>query len=75
MFAAYVAVTILASVFTGIAATTYLIGHAYPKAQADSPPPASCCTSSAPSSRTCAWVPANSSDGPSSSPPPWPRWR
>ncbi|KAB1931762.1 DoxX family protein [Micromonospora sp. ALFpr18c] len=25
----------LASVFTGIAAVTYLIGHAYPKAQAD----------------------------------------
>ncbi|MEU7750899.1 DoxX family protein [Micromonospora sp. NPDC049101] len=35
MFAAYVTVTILASVFTGIAAVTYLIGHAYPKAQAD----------------------------------------
>ncbi|MGW5559015.1 DoxX family protein [Micromonospora sp. NPDC003944] len=35
MFAAYVTVTTLASVFTGIAAVTYLIGHAYPKAQAD----------------------------------------
>lgn len=35
MFAAYVTVTILASVFTGVAAVTYLIGHDYPKAQAD----------------------------------------
>ncbi|RLP88290.1 MULTISPECIES: DoxX family protein [unclassified Micromonospora] len=35
MFAAHVTVTILASVFTGIAAVTYLIGHDYPKAQAD----------------------------------------
>ncbi|MEU7588920.1 DoxX family protein [Micromonospora sp. NPDC049230] len=35
MFTAYVTVTILASVFTGIAAVTYLIGHDYPKAQAD----------------------------------------
>ena len=35
MFAAYVTVTVLASVFTGIAAVTYLIGHDYPKAQAD----------------------------------------
>ncbi|MBY8872028.1 DoxX family protein [Micromonospora sp. PLK6-60] len=35
MFAAYVAVTILAAVFTGAAAVTYLIGHDYPKAQAD----------------------------------------
>lgn len=33
MFAAYVTVTLLASVFTGIAAVTYLIGHEYPKAQ------------------------------------------
>ncbi|MCG5470585.1 DoxX family protein [Micromonospora sp. LAH09] len=33
MYAAYVTVTILASVFTGIAAVTYLIGHSYPKAQ------------------------------------------
>jgi hypothetical protein len=35
MFAAYVTVTVLAAVFTGIAAVTYLIGHDYPKAQAD----------------------------------------
>ena len=35
MFAAYVTVTIVAAVFTGIAAVTYLIGHEYPKAQAD----------------------------------------
>ena len=35
MFAAYVTVTILASAFTGTAAVTYLIGHAYPKAQVD----------------------------------------
>ena len=35
MFAAYVTVTILASVFNGIAAVTYLIGHDYPKVQAD----------------------------------------
>jgi hypothetical protein len=35
MFAAYVTVTVIASVFTGIAAVTYLIGHDYPKAQAD----------------------------------------
>ena len=35
MFAAYVVVTIVASVFSGIAAVTYLIGHEYPKAQAD----------------------------------------
>jgi hypothetical protein len=35
MFAAYVTVTVLASVFTGAAATTYLIGHEYPKKQAD----------------------------------------
>ena len=35
MFAAYATVTIVASVFTGIAAVTYLIGHDYPKAQAD----------------------------------------
>jgi hypothetical protein len=35
MFATYVTVTILASVFTGIAAVTYLIGHDYPKAQTD----------------------------------------
>ncbi|MFF0466893.1 DoxX family protein [Micromonospora zamorensis] len=35
MYAAYVTVTILASVFTGVAAVTYLIGHDYPKAQMD----------------------------------------
>ena len=35
MFAAYVTVTVVAAVFTGIAAVTYLIGHQYPKAQAD----------------------------------------
>jgi len=35
VFAAYVTVTIIASVFSGIAAVTYLIGHEYPKAQAD----------------------------------------
>ena len=35
MFATYVTVTILAAVFNGFAAVTYLIGHAYPKAQAD----------------------------------------
>jgi hypothetical protein len=33
MFAAYVTVTTLAAVFTAIASVTYLIGHAYPKAQ------------------------------------------
>lgn len=35
MFAAYLAVTILGAVFNGGAAVTYLIGHEYPKAQAD----------------------------------------
>ena len=35
MFAAYVTVTIVAAFFTGGAAVTYLIGHEYPKAQAD----------------------------------------
>jgi hypothetical protein len=35
MFAAYVTVTIIASVFTANAAVTYLIGQDYPKAQAD----------------------------------------
>jgi DoxX-like protein len=35
VFAAYVTITILASVFTAIAAFTYLTGHAYPKAQLD----------------------------------------
>lgn len=35
MFAAYVTVTVIAAVFSGTAAVTYLIGHQYPKAQAD----------------------------------------
>jgi hypothetical protein len=35
MSAAYVTVTILAAVVNGIAAVIYLIGHDYPKAQAD----------------------------------------
>ncbi|GIF62277.1 hypothetical protein Ais01nite_03120 [Asanoa ishikariensis] len=35
MFAAYAAVTIVAAVFTGAAAVTYLIDHDYPKAQLD----------------------------------------
>ncbi|MDX3075558.1 DoxX family protein [Streptomyces sp. NPDC088354] len=35
MFAAYVTVTVLGAVFNGAAAVTYLIGHEYPKAQAD----------------------------------------
>ena len=35
MFAAYVTVTILGTVFNAAAAVTYLIGHEYPKAQAD----------------------------------------
>lgn len=35
MLVAYVTVTLLASAFTGIAAVTYLIGHDYPKAQAE----------------------------------------
>lgn len=35
MFAAYLAVTILASVLNGTAAILYLIGHDYPQAQAD----------------------------------------
>lgn len=33
MFTAYVTVTIIASLFNGSAAVTYLIGHDYPKAQ------------------------------------------
>lgn len=33
MFIAYVIVTVLAALFTGSAAITYLIGHEYPKAQ------------------------------------------
>lgn len=32
---AYVTITIIASVFTAIAAVTYLIGHDYPRDQAD----------------------------------------
>ncbi len=35
MFATYVTVTVLAALFNGFAAFTYLTGHAYPKAQAD----------------------------------------
>jgi len=61
MGVAYIAVTILASAFTGFAAVTYLIGHDYPKAQIDmkrrywesSLPRGSCSISSARSSRTC----------------------
>lgn len=35
MFTAYVTVTVIGAVFNGAAAVTYLIGHEYPKAQAD----------------------------------------
>jgi hypothetical protein len=35
MFAAYLTVTLVASVFNGSAAVFYLIGHDYPQAQAD----------------------------------------
>jgi hypothetical protein len=35
VFAAYLTVTILGVVFNGAAAVTYLIGHEYPKSQAD----------------------------------------
>jgi hypothetical protein len=35
MFAAYVTVTVLAALVNGSAAATYLIGHDYPKTQAD----------------------------------------
>ncbi|MFF5225858.1 DoxX family protein [Dactylosporangium sp. NPDC000521] len=35
MFATYVTLTIVAALFSGSAAVTYLIGHAYPKAQLD----------------------------------------
>jgi hypothetical protein len=35
MFAAYVTINIVASVFTGSAAVTYLIGHPFTKAQMD----------------------------------------
>ena len=35
MFVAYVTVTVLGAIFNGAAAVTYLIGHEYPKTQAD----------------------------------------
>jgi hypothetical protein len=35
MFATYVTVTVLAALLDGSAAVTYLIGHAFPKAQLD----------------------------------------
>lgn len=35
MFVAYVTVTVIGVVFNGAAAVTYLIGHEYPKTQAD----------------------------------------
>jgi hypothetical protein len=35
MFAAYVTITIVASVFTGTAAVSYLIGHPFTKAQTE----------------------------------------
>jgi len=35
VFAAYITVTLLGAVFNGAAAVTYLIGHEYPKTQAD----------------------------------------
>jgi hypothetical protein len=35
VFAAYLTVTIIGVVFNGAAAVTYLIGHDYPKSQAD----------------------------------------
>ena len=35
MFVAYVTINIVAAVFVGIAAVTYLIGHPYPRAQAE----------------------------------------
>ncbi|MCZ4120967.1 DoxX family protein [Streptomyces sp. H39-S7] len=35
MFVAYVTITVVASLFNAIAAVTYLIGHDYPKTQAD----------------------------------------
>ncbi|MET7476295.1 DoxX family protein [Streptomyces sp. NPDC005648] len=35
MFAAYLTVTLLGAGFNGAAAVTYLIGHEYPKTQAD----------------------------------------
>ncbi|SEC44529.1 DoxX-like family protein [Streptomyces sp. 3213] len=35
MFAAYITVTLIGALFNGAAAVTYLIGHEYPKTQAD----------------------------------------
>ncbi|MEW2116849.1 DoxX family protein [Streptomyces sp. NPDC005474] len=35
MFTTYVTVTVIGAVFNGAAAVTYLIGHEYPKTQAD----------------------------------------
>ncbi|GAA2547945.1 hypothetical protein GCM10010435_16600 [Winogradskya consettensis] len=35
MYAAYLTLTLITALFTAIAATFYLIGHDYPKAQAD----------------------------------------
>jgi len=35
MFVAYVTINIITSIFTGIAAFTYLTGHPYPRAQAE----------------------------------------
>ncbi|MEU9605875.1 DoxX family protein [Streptomyces sp. NPDC048057] len=35
MFTAFVTVTVLGALFNGAAAVTYLIGHEYPKSQAD----------------------------------------
>jgi hypothetical protein len=35
LFAAYLTVTLVGAVFNGAAAVTYLIGHEYPKTQAD----------------------------------------
>jgi hypothetical protein len=35
LFAAYVTLTVVAAVFNGSAAVTYLIGHEFPKQQAD----------------------------------------
>jgi len=35
VFAAYITVTLLGALFNGAAAVTYLIGHEYPKTQAD----------------------------------------
>jgi len=35
VFATYITVTVIAAIFTGFAAVIYLIGHDYPKAQAE----------------------------------------